>query len=79
MKTVRVAAGIIQRDNEVLAVQRGYGKMDGLWEFPGGKIDASETPRRPADASYWKNWTYASRACRTSTRSNTIIPTSISP
>ena len=44
MKTVRVAAGIIQRDNEVLAVQRGYGKMDGLWEFPGGKIDASETP-----------------------------------
>ena len=25
MKTVRVAAGIIQRDNEVLAVQRGYG------------------------------------------------------
>ena len=68
MKTVRVAAGIIQRDNEVLAVQRGYGKMDGLWEFPGGKIDASET-----------SWTYASRACRTSTRSNTIIPTSISP
>ena len=44
MKTVRVAAGIIQRDNEVLAVQRGYGEMDGLWEFPGGKIDASATP-----------------------------------
>ena len=44
MKTVRVAAGIIQRDNEVLAVQRGYGEMDGLWEFPGGKIDTSETP-----------------------------------
>ena len=44
MKTVRVAAGIIQRDNEVLAVQRGYGEMDGLWEFPGGKIDTNETP-----------------------------------
>ncbi len=44
MKTVRVAAGIIQRDNEVLAVQRGYGEMNGLWEFPGGKIAASETP-----------------------------------
>lgn len=45
LKTVHVAAGIIQRDNgEVLAVQRGYGSMDGLWEFPGGKIDAGETP-----------------------------------
>lgn len=49
MKTVRVAAGIIQREgddgqNELLAVQRGYGDMDGMWEFPGGKIESGETP-----------------------------------
>lgn len=48
MKTVRVAAGIIQRDGsdgqeELLAVQRGYGDMDGMWEFPGGKIESGET------------------------------------
>ena len=46
MKTVRVAAGIIRRngnEQEVLAVQRGYGSMKGLWEFPGGKIERGET------------------------------------
>ena len=46
MKTVHVAAGIIRRDGgrEVLAVQRGYGDMTGLWEFPGGKVERGETP-----------------------------------
>lgn len=44
-KTVHVAAGIIQRENgEILAVQRGYGPMAGLWEFPGGKVEHGETP-----------------------------------
>ena len=45
MKTVHVAAGIIRRDGseEMLAVQRGYGDMDGLWEFPGGKVERGET------------------------------------
>ena len=44
MKTVHVAAGIICADegDEVLAVQRGYGDMKGLWEFPGGKVERGE-------------------------------------
>lgn len=48
MKTVHVAAGIIRRDkgDEVLAVQRGYGSMQGLWEFPGGKVERGETPEQ---------------------------------
>ena len=46
MKTVHVAAGIIrkERSDELLAVQRGYGDMQGLWEFPGGKLMRGETP-----------------------------------
>ncbi len=46
MKTVHVAAGIIRKEgsDELLAVQRGYGNMQGLWEFPGGKLLRGETP-----------------------------------
>ena len=46
MKTVHVAAGIIRKEgsDELLAVQRGYGDMQGLWEFPGGKLEAGERP-----------------------------------
>ena len=46
MKTVHVAVGIIRKEgsDELLAVQRGYGDMQGLWEFPGGKLMRGETP-----------------------------------
>lgn len=40
-----VAAALIDLDGRVLVQQRPQGKpMAGLWEFPGGKIDAGETP-----------------------------------
>lgn len=40
-----VAAALIDGDGRVLVQQRPAGKpMAGLWEFPGGKIDAGETP-----------------------------------
>lgn len=39
------AAALVDRDNRVLIAQRPEGKsMAGLWEFPGGKVDAGETP-----------------------------------
>ena len=44
MKTIRVVAAIIIKKGEVFATQRGYGDFKGGWEFPGGKIDAGETP-----------------------------------
>ena len=44
MKTIRVVAAIIVEDGKVFATQRGYGEFKGGWEFPGGKIDAGETP-----------------------------------
>ncbi len=44
MKTVDVVAAIIVKDRQILATQRGYGEFEGGWEFPGGKIEAGETP-----------------------------------
>ena len=43
MKKLNVVAAIIKKDNKILATQRGYGEFEGLWEFPGGKIEEGET------------------------------------
>ena len=31
---------------KVFATQRGYGELEGGWEFPGGKIEEGETPQQ---------------------------------
>jgi 8-oxo-dGTP diphosphatase len=40
-----VAVALIDADGRVLVQQRPAGKMfEGLWEFPGGKVEPGETP-----------------------------------
>lgn len=40
-----VAAALVDQDKNILVQQRPEGKpMAGLWEFPGGKVEAGETP-----------------------------------
>ena len=40
-----VTAGIVCRDNEVLITRRpGGSRHEGMWEFPGGKLDPGESP-----------------------------------
>ena len=43
MKQIEVVAAIIQRDGAYFTPQRGYGEFEGMWEFPGGKIEPGES------------------------------------
>ena len=44
---IRVAAGILWRDKKVFIQRRPLkGRMGGLWEFPGGKIEKDESPEQ---------------------------------
>ena len=45
MKTIRVVAAVIRRDDMIFATARGYGEFKGGWEFPGGKIEDGESPQ----------------------------------
>ena len=44
MKSIKVVAAVIIDNKKVFATQRGYGEYKDWWEFPGGKIEAGESP-----------------------------------
>ena len=44
-RSIAVSAAMILRDGELLISQR----KNGLWEFPGGKIEPGEDPRRTVE------------------------------
>ena len=43
MKVIEVVAAIIYKDGAYFTTQRGYGEFEGMWEFPGGKIEPNES------------------------------------
>ena len=50
MKTIKVVAAVIcdslENTTKIFATARGYGEFKGKWEFPGGKVEADETPQQ---------------------------------
>lgn len=45
-KRIDVVGAVIVRDSNILCAQRGFDtSLAGLWEFPGGKIEAGESAR----------------------------------
>ena len=45
MKQIEVVAAIIHdAEGRIFTTQRGYGEWKDYWEFPGGKMEAGETP-----------------------------------
>jgi 8-oxo-dGTP diphosphatase len=45
-RTILVAAAVMYEAGRVLLTQRKAGAhLEGLWEFPGGKVEAGEDPR----------------------------------
>ena len=56
MKTIiQVTAAIIVSDGKILIAQRhARDRLAGLWEFPGGKIEAGETPGQCLKRELWE-------------------------
>lgn len=46
MKNVKVVAALMMLENKVLIAARKKGEFEGLWEFPGGKIEPGETAKQ---------------------------------
>ena len=55
MKQIEVVAAIIHDERgRIFATQRGYGEWKDWWEFPGGKMEAGETPEEALKREIWE-------------------------
>ena len=55
MKQIDVVAAIIHdADGRIFATQRGYGDFKDFWEFPGGKMELSESPEEALKREIWE-------------------------
>jgi len=55
LKRIEVVAAIIHdAEGRIFATQRGYGEFKDGWEFPGGKMEAGETPEEALRREIWE-------------------------
>jgi len=55
MKQIEVVAAIIHdSEGRIFATQRGYGEWKDYWEFPGGKMEAGESPEEALQREIWE-------------------------
>ena len=55
LKRIEVVAAIIHdAEGRIFATQRGYGEFKDGWEFPGGKMEAGETPEEALSREIWE-------------------------
>ena len=55
MKQIEVVAAIIHdQEGRIFATQRGYGEFKDYWEFPGGKMEAGESPKEALQREIWE-------------------------
>lgn len=45
MKKINVVAAVLYDEEKIFITKRQGGEFDGMWEFPGGKIEEGETHR----------------------------------
>ena len=46
LKTIKVVAAVIKKENQIMIAQRLKGDFAGQWEFPGGKVETGESPQQ---------------------------------
>ena len=52
---LQVTAAIVVSDGKILIAQRNaIDRLAGLWEFPGGKVEAGETPEQCLKRELWE-------------------------
>lgn len=61
---IEVVAGILKDENKVLIAKRASHKsMPGKWEFPGGKIEAREDPKKALERELFEELGIKTKTC----------------